>query len=175
MTSPQSRRLVLVRHAKSDQHPAAGVDDHERPLNERGRRDAPALGRWLSAGVGAPDLVLSSSALRAQQTWQLAVAELAAVPALQVLPELYLASPGTVLAIIRKVAPDVATLVIVGHEPVQSTLTKALAGPGSDPQSLTAMAAGFTTSAVAMLEIGGPWEALQLHGARLTGFTAPRG
>ena len=169
------RRLVIVRHAKSDQHQPVTVDDHDRPLNDRGRRDAPALGRWLAGSIGSPDLVLCSSALRAQQTWQLAAVQLAEAPDLKVLPELYLASPGKVLALVREVAADVRTLVVVGHEPVQSTLTQALAGPSSSSEALTAMAAGFSTSAVAVLEVDGPWDALQPHGAQLSDFAVPRG
>ena len=175
MAQHTPRRLVIVRHAKSDQHQPMTVDDHDRPLNARGRRDAPALGRWLNATVGSPDLVLCSSALRAQQTWQLAAVQFAAAPALDVRPELYLASPGKVLAFLREVAADVRTLVVVGHEPVQSTLAQALAGPGSSVQALTALAAGFSTSAVAVLETDGPWDALQPHGARLSDFAVPRG
>ena len=175
MAQHTPRRLLIVRHAKSDQHQPLTVDDHDRPLNARGRRDAPALGRWLAVADLAPDLVLCSSALRAQQTWQLAADELAQAPALQVRPELYLASPGKVLALVREVLADVRTLVVVGHEPVQSTVAQALAGPSSLPQALTALAAGFSTSAVAVLEVPGPWDALQPHDGRLTAFAVPRG
>ena len=67
-------RLVLIRHAKSD-YPW-GVDDHDRPLNERGRRDAPQVGAWLDehltwGAAGAP-AVRVSTARRAQLTWTLA-------------------------------------------------------------------------------------------------------
>ena len=175
MTTSSPRLLVIVRHAKSDQKQPVTVADHDRPLSRRGRRDAPALGRWLAAAVGTPDLVLCSSALRAQQTWQLAAAQLVEAPVPRVRPELYLASPGKVLALVREVSADVRTLVIVGHEPVQSTLVQALAGPGSSVQALTALAAGFSTSAVAVLEADGPWDALQPHGARLSDFAVPRG
>lgn len=173
MTSP--RRLVLVRHAKSDQHPPAGVVDHDRPLSERGRRDAPELGRWLAATVGRPDLVLCSSALRAQETWRLAAAAFDPAPTLEVSPRLYQASPGKLLAGVREVDPEVVTLVVVGHEPVQSTLAQALAGPGSSADALTGLAAGFSTSAVAVLELDLPWDALAPHGARLARFAVPRG
>ena len=175
MAQPTERRLVIVRHAKSDQHQPVTVEDHDRPLNDRGRRDAPALGRWLAANVGTPDLVLCSSALRAQQTWELAAAQLEQPPVLRVRPDLYLASAGKLLSFVREVAADVQSLVVVGHEPVQSTLTQALAGPGSSTAALTAMAAGFSTSAVAVLDVDGPWDALQPHGARLSDFAVPRG
>lgn len=174
MTS-SNRRLVVVRHAKSDQHQPEDVVDHDRPLSDRGRRDAPALGRWLAAETGAPDLVLCSTALRATQTWLLASAAFDEAPVMTERAELYAASPGTELAVVRAVADDVRLLVVVGHEPVQSTLTLALAGPGSSASALTGLAAGFSTGAVAVLEVDGPWDCLQPHGARLTRFAVPRG
>ena len=168
-----ARRLVLVRHAKAAR--PSGVDDHDRPLDPRGRRDAPALGRWLADHVGGIDLVLCSSAERTKETWALAAAELPGEPVVEVAQRLYLASTGQVLEAVRGVDPGVGTLAVVGHEPVLSTLTHALAGPGSDPGCRTALAAGFSTSAVAVLETDDPWDALQPHGARLIAFAAPRG
>lgn len=173
MTRSAPHVLLIVRHAKAVHEQP--VSDHDRPLSQHGRRDAPALGRWLAAAVGVPGLVLCSSALRAQQTWELAAAELERAPVVQVRPDLYLASPGTVLAAVRAVSADVRAVVVVGHEPTQSTLAHALAGPGSRRQALTALAAGFSTNAVAVLETDGPWEALQPRGARLTAFAVPRG
>ena len=125
--------------------------------------------------MGGIDLVLCSSAERTKQTWALAAAELPGEPVVEVAQRLYLASPGQVLEVVREVDPDVGTVAVVGHEPVLSTLTQALAGPGSDSGSRTALAAGFSTSAVAVLELDEPWDALQPHGARLTAFAAPRG
>lgn len=180
MSAPTLRRLLVVRHAQAQRIDLPEVDDHDRPLTERGRRDARALGGWLAATVGSVDLVLCSSALRTRQTWQLAAAELTTVgrtsePVLQVRPELYLASPGTVLAVVRQVGADVHTLVVVGHEPVQSTLTQALAGPGSTQRALTGLAAGFSTCAAALLESDGPWDALAPLGPRLVKFAVLRG
>ena len=73
MASSPARRLVLLRHAKSDW--PDDVPDHERPLARRGRRDAPAAGRWLRKSGYVPDLVLCSTARRARETWQLAEEE----------------------------------------------------------------------------------------------------
>ena len=61
------RTLVIVRHAKSSWD--YDVDDHERPLSARGRRDAEALGRLLSQRSLRPDLVFCSTATRTRQTW----------------------------------------------------------------------------------------------------------
>ena len=64
------RTLVIVRHAKSSWD--YDVDDHERPLSARGRRDAEALGRLLSQRSLRPDLVFCSTATRTRQTWEYA-------------------------------------------------------------------------------------------------------
>ena len=58
--------LILVRHAKSDH--GGGLPDHDRPLNARGRRDAPRIGAWLAGGGYLPERVLCSTATRARQT-----------------------------------------------------------------------------------------------------------
>ncbi|HXT88463.1 MAG TPA: histidine phosphatase family protein, partial [Trebonia sp.] len=72
-TEDADRRLLLLRHAKSDW---PDVADHERPLAKRGRRDAPVVGRWLRTSGYLPDAVICSTAARARQTWELVSAEL---------------------------------------------------------------------------------------------------
>ncbi|MFW5693861.1 MAG: SixA phosphatase family protein [Alkalispirochaeta sp.] len=59
--------LTLIRHGKSD-HTAAGTTDHDRALNDRGRRDAPIMGARLSAQFSRPDIILASSATRVRET-----------------------------------------------------------------------------------------------------------
>ena len=117
-----ARRLVLIRHAKSDYPP--GVPDHDRPLNDRGRRDAPEVGRWLGGHLGwsggAAPLVLVSSAVRAQQSWTLAQQHLPAAwsaATTRTEPLIYEASVRTLLAIVSSVPTDVLTVVMVGHNP----------------------------------------------------------
>ncbi len=73
------RTLLIIRHAKSDWE--SGAPDHERPLNARGRREAPKLGKHLAALGLRPDLVVCSDAARARQTWGLGGPGLAGPPA----------------------------------------------------------------------------------------------
>ncbi|WP_426560163.1 SixA phosphatase family protein [Angustibacter sp. McL0619] len=167
-----SRTLLVIRHAKSDQH--AGVADHERPLNDRGRRDAPALGRWLAADGPQIGLVLCSSAVRAQQTWDLAAAQLQARPPLDVTDALYDASPREVLELLHEVDDDVQVVAVVGHEPTQSGVVGLLAGTG-DPAAEAALREGFATSAVAVLDLSSGWSELAEGSAYLSGLQAPRG
>jgi phosphohistidine phosphatase len=167
-----TRTLLVVRHAKSDR--GAAGSDHDRPLNGRGRRDAPALGRWLAEHAPAIDVVLCSSAARAQQTWRLAAAELTGPPPPDVRPSLYLAGRDSVLTQLRDVEPDARVVVLVGHEPTQSALTSYLVG-AAEPAAAQLFQAGFTTSAVAVLRLPGAWAALAPRTCRLIDFAVPRG
>jgi phosphohistidine phosphatase len=168
----RERLLLVVRHAKSDQQ--AGAADHDRPLNARGRRDAAALGRWLAQDGPQLDLVLCSSATRAQQTWELASQQLPARPPLDVMPELYETSPAGVLRQLTAVDEHVRVVAVVGHEPTQSALVSLLAG-SAEPEAQAAMHSGFATSAVALLEPSVSWAQLAEGTCRLIRVQTPRG
>jgi phosphohistidine phosphatase len=168
-----TRHLMVVRHAKARQ-PGPGDVDHERPLTKRGMDDARALGKWLADQVGRVDLVLTSSAVRAVQTWQGAAEAVSGSPTVDVLDELYQSDPGTVLRAVRRVDDDVRRLVVVGHEPTQSALVLALAGDDSDPDAVQELEEGYRTGAVALLEVEGPWSGLRPQEARLVAFAVPR-
>lgn len=164
----QMRTLVLMRHAKSD-YPG-GVADHDRPLAERGVREAGLAGEWLRANAPQIDAVLCSSAVRTRQTL-----ERTGVPApVSYLDRLYGASPGDVIDEITKIGDDVATLLVVGHEPTTSHLALGLAGPGSNRDAAEQLARKYPTSAIAVLQVPGPWAGLQLSGAELVSFHVPR-
>lgn len=117
--------LALLRHAKSG-YPD-GVPDHDRPLSERGWREAPVAGSLLAQRLPSLDLALISTGLRAQQTWQ------AASPALSVverrdLPELYLAGGTELHALVRGLAADAASVLLVGHNEGLEELASLLSG-----------------------------------------------
>lgn len=115
--------LVLVRHAKSDWG-TAGLPDHERPLNERGRRDAPLMAAALAATGFRPERLLSSTALRARTT---AASFAAALEVrLETLPELYGASARELWD--AAAATGAQNLLIVAHDPGLSELASELAG-----------------------------------------------
>src|SRR4030081_1219258 len=95
-----SRRLVVVRHAKSAW--PKGVPDAQRPLNERGRRDAPAAGRWLRRHVEHVDAVLCSPAERTRQTWELLAAMLGSAPDPVFDARLYGAAADMLLTVVRE-------------------------------------------------------------------------
>jgi phosphohistidine phosphatase len=173
MAGSTSRRLVLLRHAKSDW---PDVVDHERPLARRGRRDAPDAGRWLRREGYVPDRVLCSTARRASETWELAGAELGAHPPVTMEDGVYGASPADLLDLAHQTPADVVTLMIVGHEPTMRALTLELAGPpvaGAETAALQRVREKFPTAAIAVLTFDGEWADLGPGHANLTAFAVP--
>ncbi|MBG0856936.1 histidine phosphatase family protein [Streptomyces spinoverrucosus] len=167
------RRLVVLRHAKSARPP--DVADHERPLAPRGRRDAPAAGRALAEADCLPDFALCSTAVRARQTWQLASAQWGTPPPVRHDPRLYAADVPDLLAAVHEVAPEIQTLLLVGHNPGLEELVLALAGDGLG-DTLDRVRAKFPTSAIAVLAwYGSGWDALRTGAALLTDVLVPRG
>ncbi|MFI9650355.1 SixA phosphatase family protein [Streptomyces sp. NPDC052040] len=167
------RRLVVLRHAKSAW--PEDVDDHDRPLAPRGRRDAPAVGHALAEADCLPDLALCSTALRARQTWQLASAQWGTPPPVRFDPRLYAADVPGLLEVVHEVAAEVETLLLVGHNPELADLVLALAGQGLD-DTLERVGTKFPTAAIAVLAAhGATWQALAPGRALLTEMTVPRG
>jgi phosphohistidine phosphatase len=166
-TEDAARRLVLLRHAKSDW---PDVADQERPLAKRGRRDAPAVGRWLGTSGYVPDAVVCSTAVRARETWELVSAELPpdASPAVRYEPRVYEASVLGLLMLIREFDPAWGTALIVGHNPGLAELTVGLANPdtGEVPHA-------FPTAAVAVLGLPGAWAEAAPGEGHLLAFTIP--
>ncbi|MCL4779506.1 MAG: histidine phosphatase family protein [Gammaproteobacteria bacterium] len=126
------RRLTLLRHAKSSWQ-ESGVSDHDRPLNQRGERDAPVMGRRLLARGARPSLILCSTALRARHTAQIIARELG-YPAefLQREPELYLATPEQIMAVIARQADSFRNIIVCGHNPGLTELANRLTGSDID-------------------------------------------
>jgi phosphohistidine phosphatase len=126
------KTLLILRHAKSSWGDAS-LEDRERPLNERGRRDAPRMGDLLCAEQLVPDVILTSDAVRAHTT-AMAVAETAGYTGeIVVHPGLYLASPEDILSALQAV-PDTnaGTVMIVGHNPGLEELLARLSGESHD-------------------------------------------
>lgn len=165
MAEDGTRRLVLLRHAKSDW--PENVPDHDRPLAKRGRRDAPSVGRWLRDKGYLPDVVICSTALRTRQTWELAATKLGAAPAVTFEPRAYAASALTLLYLARELPGDSRTALMIAHNPGVSELAASLAGTHQHGMN-------FPTAGVAVLEFGGDWPDLTPGQARLADFVVPR-
>lgn len=163
--------LVLLRHAKSSWE--GDLPDAERPLGPRGRRDAAAAGHWLAEHVGRPDLVLCSTAVRARETWDRAAEaepEVLGPAPVRLEAAIYEAWSDTLLGLARGLPAEVATAVLVGHGPGLPDLAERLnRGSGAGPLP------SFKTSAVAVFDVAGSWDALDPGTATLSAFAVPRG
>jgi len=123
------KELLLIRHAKSDwNHPE--LADFDRPLNGRGGRDAPFMGKMLASQGLCPDYFIASPSKRARMT-AMAIAEAVAFPmdAIEWRQALYLASPDTLLAQIRHVDSGAKRLALIAHNPGLTVLANRLAAP----------------------------------------------
>ena len=125
-------KLLICRHAKSSWQDT-GLSDFDRPLNKRGERDAPGMGRRLAERGMRPDLIMTSPALRALNT-ALHYARQLGIPREQIRsnPAQYAASPQELIGLIRTVNSGVATLMLVGHNPESTALANVLAGLNID-------------------------------------------
>ncbi|MFD4633010.1 SixA phosphatase family protein [Streptomyces sp. NPDC058284] len=170
MSVAEPRRIVLFRHAKADW---PQVSDHERPLADRGRRDAPVAGRKL-ADSGIPfDQALCSTAARTRETWKLAVQELPQRPKTVYEERVYEASPGELIAVLNETPDDVQNLVLIGHNPGVQGLTDVLAGDCEGDARERLNRRGFPTAAFAVLTYSGSWKALEPGVATLVDYWAP--
>lgn len=117
-------RLALVRHAKSDWGDP-GLADHDRPLNARGRRDAPVMAARLAVSGFVPDVIVSSTAVRARATAQAFADEFGVPVSLE--RRLY-AAPGTALlrAAVEIGSAGAASIMLVAHNPGITELAYAL-------------------------------------------------
>lgn len=173
MSEHHIRRLVIMRHAKADW--PGGIDDHDRPLEERGHREAPLAGKWLVQNSILPDFMLCSSALRTRQTCTWVCSELgdkAPTPKLE--SGLYAASAHGMLSVINHVPETVTTLMVIAHLPGVQDLAMHLASRDSDQDAYMEAASSYPTSGITVLETEKTWAELDGQDARITHFVVPR-
>jgi phosphohistidine phosphatase len=171
------RRLMLLRHAKTE-HDAPSGRDQDRRLDKRGRADATEIGVWIGQHPPFPDLVLVSPAVRGHQTWEIAweaMKDLVPEPQVELVPELYGADPSRLLQTIREAsATDPKRLMLVGHNPGMHELALALAGSG-DAAGRKALADNLPTSGLAVLDFAADdWSDVAFRRGRLALFVTPR-
>lgn len=158
------KTLLILRHAKSSWDDP-GLRDHDRPLSGRGRRDAPRMGRLLVEEDLVPDHILSSTAVRALTTAELAAGAFAADVEIDACRELYLASPHTYVEEVEVRAGDHDRVMVVGHNPGITALVTLLTGVCEE----------MPTAALAAVELDiEAWSELGGHRGRLTGFWIPK-
>ncbi len=179
------RRLMLLRHAKTETDAPSGRDE-DRRLDDRGRRDAAELGGWIARHPPFPDSVLVSPATRAHQTWEIAWQamkdlgkdlgkDLAPEPQVEFLPELYGADPSQLLQTVREASATASRrLMLVGHNPGMHEMALALAGSG-DVAGRKALADNLPTSGLAVFDFAvDDWADVAFRGGQLVLFVSPK-
>jgi phosphohistidine phosphatase len=121
------KRLLILRHAKSSWADSS-IDDWQRPLNDRGRRDAPRAGEWLRARGLIPDIIISSDAVRARSTAEAVATASGYSQEIVSEPALYHATPEDVIDVLNGVDDEARAVLIVGHNPGLEDLVSRLAG-----------------------------------------------
>jgi phosphohistidine phosphatase len=129
------RRLILLRHAKSAWN--TGHVDHARPLNGRGRRDAPRMGALLTERGYVPDLVVSSDAQRTQETWEGLQESLPGIP-VRWNSLLYLGGGQAIGDTIANQPSEIRCLLLIGHNPGFSAMASWLSGEDIELKTATA-------------------------------------
>ncbi len=160
-----TKALYLLRHAKSSWDDPE-LEDHDRPLAPRGRRNSSALGEHLRREGIEPELVLCSSARRARETLARLLPALESETEIRIEHGLYAAGSAQLLARLREVPPGVASVLMVGHNPGLEDLASRLDADGSLVR--------LPTAALATFDVPSAWSSLREGSCRLVARYAPR-
>lgn len=155
--------LILMRHAKSDWK--AGLSDHERPLNARGRRSATNLGKWLKENGFAPDEALVSDAARTVETYD----RLRCDAPMRAVPALYLAEAHEMRDVLMQASGRV--VLMVGHNPGIAELAEALVETPPDDGNFLRYPTGATS--VIRFDADG-WTQVAPGEGKVVDFVVPR-
>lgn len=159
------KTVMLLRHGKSDWD-ASFSSDAARPLNPRGVEAASKMGRFITGADRTPDLVVTSPAVRAATTAQIAHEAGQWSCSIEVDPRLYGASPGGALSTITELPAAVDSVVMVGHQPTWGELVVMMIGGGW---------VRFPTAALACVEFGAPtWTEIGAGRGELQFLVPPR-
>jgi phosphohistidine phosphatase len=121
------KTLLILRHAKSSwKHPE--LSDHDRPLNKRGKRDAPKIGHLLKEKDLVPDLIISSTAVRAEKTAKMVAKASKYKGNVTLTDSLYAAGPDAYIDILRNLQDKYNTVLVIGHNPGVEELVNILSG-----------------------------------------------
>nr|WP_321482542.1 histidine phosphatase family protein [uncultured Cohaesibacter sp.] len=166
-------RLFLLRHAKSSWSDPS-LHDFDRPLNKRGQRDAPKIGRVMKARHYNPDRILCSSAQRTKETMAGIIPSLTGDVSLRLLDALYEGNNPNYLSLLKENAKDSKNLMIVGHNTGLQDIAVELTGSG-DPELIMQMRVKYPTAALAILEFNcGDWNDIAKKSGHLLDFIKPK-
>jgi phosphohistidine phosphatase len=166
------RRLMLLRHAKSDW--TRGARDHERTLAPRGREAAPRIGAYMVHHGLIPDLVLCSTATRARETWDLVAKAFAAKLPVVHEERIYEAASNALLDVAKEAKNEVHALLLVGHNPGLHEFAQRLIASG-DTDARARLTEKFPTGALAVIDFAvDDWRKLHPRSGRLDRLVVPR-
>lgn len=159
------KMLYVIRHAKSSWS-EPGLDDFDRPLNDRGRADAPEMARRMKEKGIHPDLIISSTALRARKTAHM-FAETLGYPAEKIVlkPDLYETDIDTVFDVVRQIDPDASQVLLFGHNPTFTYFVNDLASARID---------NIPTCGIAAIAVNGSWKEVKEQSGSLVWFDYPK-
>ena len=167
------RRLMLLRHAKSD-WAKPGLRDHDRPLNARGREAAPKMGAYMVRHALLPDLIVASTARRVAETLELLLPAFDTAPKIISEPRVYDARANALLDIAREAPRTAHSLLLVGHNPGMAELASLLIASG-DVDARQRLIEKFPTAGLAVIDFPvDDWGKLHPRGGRLDRFVVPR-
>ncbi|MEM7331827.1 MAG: histidine phosphatase family protein [Chloroflexota bacterium] len=136
------KTLLVMRHAKSSWSNSY-LSDHERPLNDRGKRDAPAMGVLLKREACVPQAIISSTAKRAMATAEQVALSCGFEDDIEYDSNFYLAAPETYIVKCRSLHDDIDIAMVVGHNPGMEALV----------EDLTDKSKIFTTANIAQIQL----------------------
>ncbi|HDR28159.1 SixA phosphatase family protein [Rhodovulum sp.] len=161
-------RLILVRHAKSSWDDP-GQDDHDRPLNARGRAAAPRIAEWLAARGHVPAEVVASTARRTVETWELMAPALGECTVMRRDPALYHAHARRMLEVLRHCAAS--PVLMLGHNPGIGEFAGRLLRKAPESQRFKT----YPTCATLVAEFdAGDWSDVAFGTGRVVDFVTPR-
>jgi phosphohistidine phosphatase len=172
------RRLLLLRHAKTERDSPSGLD-RDRRLDSRGREDAPVIGRYLVDHNLQPDLVLVSPATRARETWELLARELNGKPDVDFIDDLYGADAGEVLQTVRAASgraddKELKSVLVIGHNPGLHELALGLIGKART-EDRRALEDNLPTSGLSVFKFAiDDWNDVSVRHGTLDRFISPR-
>ena len=167
------RRLMLLRHAKTETDAPSGRD-FDRRLDPRGVADAEQIGQWLAQQIDRPQRVLVSTAMRARQTWNGVAAALPEMPEVLEVESLYSATPTELMRVIRDHGSDATPLMVIAHNPGVHELALVLTGSGDD-ETRGALNNNLPTSALVTLDFDtATWGEAGFRRGHLVGFVSPK-
>jgi len=158
------KTLLLLRHAKSSKDDPS-LNDFDRPLNERGRKDAQGIGKYIRKQKIKPDLVISSPAERARQTIELVLKSAGLKIELKFDKRIYEASVRSLLNVVSQIEDTANAVILVGHNPGFEELFEALTSEARD----------LSTASIACIELSvDKWSKVRAGAGHLKWLAAPK-